>query len=269
MNQPEVGVRVGILHSLTGTMALSEMPLRDAALMAIAEINASGGVLGRMIEPVIADGASDPATFAVKIQKMIEQDQVATVFGCWTSASRKAVLPVVEACNRLLWYPLQYEGLECSRNIFYTGCCPNQQVETAVTWLLQNKGSRFYLLGSDYIFSLTVDKLISAQLKQQGGSVVGKDYVMLGTQSFEEIIRHIQQIKPDIVFNTLNGDSNVLFYRQYQAAGMRADDIPILGVSLAEVELQQIGGCSHRALCQLDLLPELRYPCKPGVCPEL
>lgn len=234
-------VRVGILHSLSGTMAISEAPLVDAALMAIAEINQTGGVLGQDIEPVIEDAASDSNLFAAKARKLIQCDRVATLFGGWTSESRKAVLPVVEELNALLWYPVQYEGLECSQNIFYTGSCPNQQVEPAVTWLLSHKGKPFYLLGSNSVFPRTANKIIKAQLKQHKGTVVGEDYVSLGENNFTEIISRIKQAQPDVVFNTLNGDSNIAFYRQYQASGITPDQIPILAVSIAEAELQRIG----------------------------
>lgn len=181
-------VQVGLLHSLSGTMAISEAPLIEAQLMAIAEINETGGVLGKLIEPVIKDGASDPAQFQAQARKLIEQSQITTVFGCWTSVSRKAVLPLFEESNAQLWYSVQHEGLESSKNIFYTGSCPNQQVEPAVTWLLQNQGTRFYLLGSDYVFPRTVNKIIKAQLKHQGGSVVGEEYAPSGTRKFAEII---------------------------------------------------------------------------------
>ncbi|WP_081594681.1 urea ABC transporter substrate-binding protein [Allocoleopsis franciscana] len=234
-------MRVGILHSLSGTMAISEAPLVDAALMAIAEINQTGGVLGQDIEPVIEDAASDSNLFAVKARKLIQCDRVATIFGGWTSESRKAVLPVVEELNGLLWYPVQYEGLECSKNIFYTGSCPNQQIEPAVTWLLSHKGKRFYLLGSNSVFPRTANKIIKAQLKQQEGTVVGEEYVSLGESNFTEIVSRIQQAQPDVVFNTLNGDSNIAFYRQYQASGITSDQIPILTISIAEAELQRIG----------------------------
>ena len=234
-------VRVGILHSVSGTMAVSEAPLIDAALMAIAEINQSGGVRSQLIEPIVEDGSSNPRCFELLARKLIQQKQVTTVFGCWTSASRKAVLPVFENLNALLWYPAQYEGLECSKNIFYTGSCSNQQVEPAVSWLLQNKGKKFYLLGSDYVFPRTANKLIQAQLKQQGGRVVGEEYVPLGTTEFTEIVKRIQQAEPDVVFSTLNGDSNIAFYRQYQDSGITASEIPILAVSVAEAELKRIG----------------------------
>ncbi|MEQ9553127.1 MAG: urea ABC transporter substrate-binding protein [Coleofasciculus sp. G3-WIS-01] len=235
-------IRVGILHSLSGTMAISEASLKDAELMAIAEINQAGGVLGHQIEPVIEDGASKSATFALKARKLIEQEQVATIFGGWTSASRKAVLPILEELNALMWYPVEYEGLECSRHIFYTGICPNQQVGPAVDWLLAHKGKRFYLIGSDYVFPRTANKLIKAQLKQKGGSLAGEDYVPLGMTDFGDLIARIKEAKPDVVFNTLNGDSNLAFYQQYKEAGITAAEIPILAVSVAEEELRRIGG---------------------------
>jgi len=242
--KPSSTVRVGILHSLSGTMAISEASLKDAELMAIAEINQAGGVLGRGIKPVIEDGESNPATFALKARSLIEQDKVTTIFGGWTSASRKAVLPVLEELNAQMWYPVEYEGLECSRNIFYTGICPNQQVGPAVDWLLQNKGNCFYLLGSDYVFPRTANKLIKAQLKRKGGTLAGEDYVALGTTDFRALIERIKQVKPDVVFSTLNGDSNLAFYQQYKDAGISAEDIPIMAISVAEEELRRIGGAT-------------------------
>ncbi|HEY9598188.1 MAG TPA: urea ABC transporter substrate-binding protein, partial [Cyanophyceae cyanobacterium] len=234
-------VEVGILHSKSGTMALSEAPLVEATLMAIAEINQTGGVLGELIEPIIEDGASDSNRFELLARKLIQHDQVVTVFGCYTSAARKAVLPVFEQLNAQLWYPAPYEGLEASKHIFYTGLCPNQQIDPALSWLLQNQGRRFYLLGSDCVFPRTVNKIIKAQLKQNGGIVVGEDYIPFGTQEFADAIAKIRQSRPDVVFNTLQGDSNVGFYRQYQALGLTAAEIPILSVTIAEAELQEIG----------------------------
>lgn len=233
-------IQVGILQSLTGTMALSEKPLVDATLMAISEINQRGGVLGRAIEPVLEDGASDPKVFRQKAEKLILQDQVATVFGCWTSLSRKAVLPVFEQHNNLLWYPVQYEGLEQSRNIFYTGSCPNQQVAPAVDWLLAQNRKRFYLLGSDYVFPRTINKIVKGQLHHHHGVHLGEAYVELGGTDFHAIIHDIQRCQPDVVFSTLNGDSNLTFYQQYQAAGITADTIPIMAVSVSEVILQRL-----------------------------
>ncbi|UBF28374.1 transporter substrate-binding protein [Kovacikia minuta CCNUW1] len=234
-------MRVGILHSLSGVMATNEIPLKDAELLAIDEINQTGGVLGELLEPEIEDGASDPVEFERKARKLIQKDQVATIFGCWTSDSRKAVLPVFEECNSLLWYPVRYEGLESSRNIFYTGSCPNQQVEPAITWLLQNQRPRIFLVGSNHAFARTVNKIVKAQLKQQGGVVVGETYVPLGHQDFAAAIAEIQQFKPDAIFSTIKGSSNRHFYSQYQEAGCRADEIPVLAVSLTELELSEIG----------------------------
>jgi len=240
--RPESTVRVGILHSLSGTMAISEASLKDAELLAIAEINEAGGVLGRIIEPVIEDGASDTTTFALKARLLIQQDNVATIFGGWTSASRKAVLPVLEEYNALMWYPVEYEGLECSRQIFYTGICPNQQVGPAVDWLLQNQGKRFYLVGSDYVFPRTSNKIIKAHIKRKGGTLAGEEYVQLGTTEFGDLIERIKKAKPDVVFNTLNGDSNLAFYQQYKDAGISAEEIPIMATSVAEEEIRRIGG---------------------------
>ncbi|HIK46526.1 MAG TPA: urea ABC transporter substrate-binding protein [Leptolyngbyaceae cyanobacterium M65_K2018_010] len=236
-------VKVGILRSLSGTMAISETTLVDADKMAIEEINAAGGVLGKQIEPVVEDGASDWPTFAEKAEKLIDQDQVAVVFGCWTSASRKAVLPVFEAKDHMLWYPVQYEGQVCSKNIFYTGAAPNQQIEPAVDWLLENKGTKFFLVGSDYVFPRTANTIIKEQLKASGGETVGEDYLPLGNTEVTPIITKIRAALPDggVIFNSLNGDSNVAFFKQLQGAGLTPDKYPVMSVSVAEEEVRQIG----------------------------
>ncbi|PSF38888.1 urea ABC transporter substrate-binding protein [Aphanothece hegewaldii CCALA 016] len=236
-------VKVGILHSLSGTMAISETSVVDAELLAIDEINKAGGVLGKQIEFIKEDGASDWPTFAEKATKLIDQDQVATVFGCWTSASRKAVLPVFESKNHMLWYPVQYEGQECSKNIFYTGAAPNQQIEPAVDWLIQNKGKEFFLVGSDYVFPRTANTIIKEQLKAKGAKTVGEDYLPLGNTEVTPIITKIKQALPNggIIFNSLNGDSNVAFFKQIQAAGLTPDKYPTMSVSIAEEEVKQIG----------------------------
>lgn len=234
-------IKVGILHSLSGTMAISEVSLRDAELMAIDEINAAGGVLGKKIEPVIEDGASDWPTFAEKAKKLLQRDKVATVFGCWTSASRKAVLPVFEGNKGLLWYPVQYEGLEASPNIFYTGAAPNQQITPAVSWLLKENKKKFYLLGSDYVFPRTANQIIKAQLKAEKGELVGEEYTPLGHTDYSTIISKIKTAKPDVVFNTLNGDSNVAFFKQLRDAGITSKDIMTMSVSIAEEEIRGIG----------------------------
>lgn len=234
-------IKVGILHSLSGTMSISEVSVKDAELMAIAEINAAGGVLGKQLVPVLEDGASDWPTFAEKARKLLSEDKVATVFGGWTSASRKAMLPVFEELGGLLWYPVQYEGLEASPNIFYTGATTNQQIVPAVTWLLENRGKRFFLLGSDYVFPQTANKIIKEQLKAEGGEWVGEEYTPLGHTDYSTLIAKIQQAKPDVIFNTLNGDSNVAFFKQWKDAGISASDITTLSVSVAEEEIRGIG----------------------------
>jgi len=234
-------IKVGILHSLSGTMAISETSVRDAELLAIEQINAAGGVLGKKIEPIQEDGASDWPTFAEKARKLIQNDQVAVVFGCWTSASRKAVLPVFEKLNGLLFYPVQYEGLEASPNIFYTGAAPNQQIVPAVEWLLKQGKTKMYLLGSDYVFPRTANEIIKAQLKAQKGELSGEEYTPLGHTDYATVISKIQSAKPDVVFNTLNGDSNVAFFKQLKDAGLTADKLPTLSVSIAEEEVRGIG----------------------------
>jgi urea transport system substrate-binding protein len=236
-------IKVGILHSLSGTMAISETTVVDAEQLAIKEINEAGGVLGKQIEAVIEDGESDWPTFAEKAGKLIDQDEVAVVFGCWTSASRKAVLDVFESKDHMLWYPVQYEGQECSKNIFYTGAAPNQQIEPAVDWLLENKGTQFFLVGSDYVFPRTANTVIKEQLKANGGETVGEDYLPLGNTEVTPIITKIQQALPDggVIFNTLNGDSNVAFFKQMQGAGLTPDKYPVMSVSVAEEEVRQIG----------------------------
>ncbi len=235
------GIKVGILHSLSGTMAISEVSVKDAEMMAIEEINASGGVLGKQLIPVIEDGASDWPTFAEKARKLISSDEVAAVFGGWTSASRKAMQPVFEELNGLLWYPVQYEGLEASPNIFYTGATTNQQIVPSVSWLLENRGTKFFLLGSDYVFPRTANNIIKAQLAAEGGEMVGEEYTPLGHTEYSTIINKIKAAKPDVIYNTLNGDSNVAFFKQLKDAGISADDITTLSVSVAEEEIRGIG----------------------------
>lgn len=235
-------VKVGLLHSLSGTMAISEVSLKNAELMAIEEINAEGGVLGKQIEPITEDGASDWPTFAEKAKKLLQNDEVATIFGGWTSASRKAMLPVVERYNGLLWYPVQYEGMESSPNIFYTGATTNQQIIPAVSWLLENKGEKFFLVGSDYVFPRTANNIIKAQLKAEGGELLGEEYTPLGHTDYSTLISKIKAAKPEVIFNTLNGDSNVAFFKQLKDAGIGPDDIAVLSVSVAEEEIRGIGG---------------------------
>ncbi|ANE46218.1 ABC transporter substrate-binding protein [Paenibacillus swuensis] len=238
----ENGIKVGVLHSLSGTMAISEVSVKEAEMMAIDEINAAGGVLGKKIIPVVEDGASDWPTFAEKARKLIQEDKVVTVFGGWTSSSRKTMLPVFEELNSLLWYPVQYEGLESSPNIFYTGATTNQQIVPAVTYLAKDLGKKkFYLLGSDYVFPRTANKIIKAQLASEGGEMVGEEYTPLGHTDYSTIISKIKEAKPDVVFNTLNGDSNVAFFKQLKDAGISSKDLTTLSVSVAEEEIRAIG----------------------------
>ena len=237
-------IKVGILHSLSGTMAISEKSVVDSEQLAIEEINKAGGVLGKQIEAIVEDGASDWPTFNEKAKKLIDQDKVVTVFGCWTSASRKQVLPTFESKDHLLWYPVQYEGQECSKNIFYTGAAPNQQIEPSVDWLLKEyPGKPFFLVGSDYVFPRTANTIIKAQLEAKGGKSVGEDYLPLGNTEVTPIISKIKQAMPDggVIYNTLNGDSNVAFFKQLQGAGMGPDKYPTMSVSIAEEEVQAIG----------------------------
>ncbi|OSO93296.1 urea ABC transporter substrate-binding protein [Cylindrospermopsis raciborskii CENA303] len=236
-------IKVGILHSLSGTMAISEKSVVDAENLAIKEINAQGGVLGKQIEAITEDGASNWDTFREKATKLIEQDKVAVVFGCWTSASRKNVKPVFEDKDHMLWYPVQYEGQECSKNIFYTGAAPNQQIEPSVDWLLKNKGKEFFLVGSDYVFPRTANTIIKAQLEALGGKTVGEDYLPLGNVEVTPIIAKIKQALPKggVIYNTLNGDSNVAFFKQLKGAGLTPDKYPSMSVSIAEEEVKAIG----------------------------
>src|SRR5690606_99312 len=193
------------------------------------------------IEPIVEDGASDWPTFAEKARKLLLEDGVAVVFGCWTSASRKAVLPVFEENNGLLFYPVQYEGLEQSPNIVYTGATTNQQIVPAVEWLLEQGYTNFYLLGSDYVFPRTSNTIIRAQLEAAGATVAGEEYVPLGGTEFSTILLNIQASQPDVIFNTLNGDSNVAFFNQFADAGFTAETLPTMSVSIAEEEVVSIG----------------------------
>ncbi|WP_045875322.1 urea ABC transporter substrate-binding protein [Pseudofrankia sp. DC12] len=234
-------VKVGLLHSLSGTMAISEVTVKNSEMLAIDQINAKGGVLGKKIEPVVEDGASDWPTFAEKAQKLISQDKVATVFGGWTSASRKAMLPVFEKNKALLWYPVQYEGLEQSPYIFYTGATTNQQIIPALDYIKEQGKKKIFLVGSDYVFPRTANKEIKAYAAANGMEIDGEEYLPLGATEVSTIVNKIQQAKPDFVFNTLNGDSNVAFFKQLKSAGIGPSQIPTMSVSIAEEEVKAIG----------------------------
>ncbi|WBB53293.1 urea ABC transporter substrate-binding protein [Verrucosispora sp. WMMD573] len=234
-------VKVGLLNSLSGTMAISEVTVRDAIMLAIEEINAAGGVLDKKIEPVGEDGASDWPTFAEKAEKLIREDRVAAVFGCWTSASRKAVKPVFEKNKSLLFYPVQYEGLEQSPYIFYTGATTNQQIVPGLDYLKAQGATSLYLVGSDYVFPRTANKIIKAYAEANGMKVLGEDYAPLGSTEFGTITNKVKSAGADAVFNTLNGDSNVAFFKEYKSAGLTAASMPVVSVSIAEEEVKSIG----------------------------
>ena len=230
-------IKVGILHSLTGTMAISEKSVVDAELMAIDEINAKGGVLGRQIQPIVVDGKSNWPHFAKMAEQLITQDKVSAIFGCWTSASRRTVKPIFEKYGHLLFYPVQYEGLEQSPNIVYIGAAPNQQIIPAVKWLIDNVGKKFFLVGSDYVFPRTANEIIKDQIKSLGGEVVGEDYLLLGSKDVDPVIKKISATKPTVILNTINGDTNVAFFRALKAANLA---IPVMSFSIAEDELRSM-----------------------------
>ncbi|WP_116026848.1 urea ABC transporter substrate-binding protein [Thermomonospora umbrina] len=234
-------IKVGILHSLSGTMSISEVTVANAEKMAVDEINAAGGVLGKKLEVVQEDGASDWPTFAQKAQKLIRKDKVAAVFGGWTSASRKAMLPVFERNKALLWYPVQYEGLESSPYIFYTGATTNQQIVPGLDYLKEKGKKRIFLVGSDYVFPRTANKIIRAYAKANGMEVIGEEYTPLGHTEYSTLVNKVVAAKPDAVFNTLNGDSNVSFFKQLKSAGTTPDKMPVMSVSIAEEEVKGIG----------------------------
>ncbi|MEV8515430.1 urea ABC transporter substrate-binding protein [Dactylosporangium sp. NPDC051484] len=234
-------VKVGLLNSLSGTMAISEVTVRDSLRLAVEEINAAGGVLGKKIQPISEDGASDWPTFAEKAEKLIKQDKVAAVFGCWTSASRKAVKPVFEKNKALLFYPVQYEGLEQSPYIFYTGATTNQQIVPGLDYLKSQGKTSIYLVGSDYVFPRTANKIIKAYAAANGMTVLGEDYAPLGATEFGTIVNKVKASKASAVFNTLNGDSNVAFFKEYKSAGLIAASMPVVSVSIAEEEVKSIG----------------------------
>ena len=241
-------IKVGILHSLSGTMAISETVLKDTALMAIEEINANGGVMGKQLEPVVVDPASNWPLFAEKARQLLTQDDVAVVFGCWTSVSRKSVLPVFEELNGLLFYPVQYEGEELSKNVFYTGAAPNQQAIPAVEYLMSEDGGgakRWFLLGTDYVYPRTTNKILRAFLKSKG--VEEKDieevYTPFGHTDYQTIVGNIKAFAaggPTAVVSTINGDSNVPFYKELGNQGLAATDVPVVAFSVGEEELRGV-----------------------------
>ena len=242
-------IKVGVLHSLSGTMAISETALKNTVLMTIDEINAKGGVLGKKLEAVIVDPASNWPLFAEKARQLITQDKVSVVFGCWTSVSRKSVLPVFEELNSLLFYPVQYEGEELSQNVFYTGAAPNQQAIPAVEYLMSKDGGgakRFVLLGTDYVYPRTTNKILRSFLKSKGvdEADIMEDYTPFGHSDYQTIIAKIKKFaaegKKTAVISTINGDSNVPFYKELGNQGLKATDVPVVAFSVGEEELRGV-----------------------------
>ena len=227
-------IKVGVLHSLTGTMAISETTLKDTVLMMIDEQNKKGGLLGKKLEAVVVDPASNWPLFAEKAEQLLVKDKVDVVFGCWTSVSRKSVLPVFEKNNGLLFYPVQYEGLEASENIYYTGATTNQQIIPAMDFLKAKGVKTLFLAGSDYVFPRTANKIIKQYAAELGIEIVGEEYVPLDSDDWTTQVAKIAAAEPDFVFNTINGSSNVGFIKAYYEAGLGADKSPIISVSIAE-----------------------------------
>jgi urea transport system substrate-binding protein len=241
-------VKVGVLHSLSGTMAISETVLKDVALMAFEEINAAGGVMGHKIEAVVVDPASNWPLFAEKARQLLTQDKVAATFGCWTSVSRKSVLPVYEELNGLLFYPVQYEGEELSKNVFYTGAAPNQQAIPAVEYLMSKEGGgakRFVLLGTDYVYPRTTNKILRAFLKSKGvkETDIDEKYTPFGHSDYQTIVADVKKFSAGgktAVISTINGDSNVPFYKELGNQGLKATDVPVVAFSVGEEELRGV-----------------------------
>jgi urea transport system substrate-binding protein len=244
--QSKEPIKIGVLHSLSGTMAISEVSLRDVVLMAVEEINAKGGVLGRKLQPIVVDPASNWDLFAEKAKQLLLQDKVAVTFGCWTSVSRKSVLPVFENNNGLLFYPVQYEGEECSKNVFYTGATPNQQLIPAAEYMMSREGGgykKFYLLGTDYVFPRTANKILRAFLLAKGipKDSIEEEYTPFNHQDYQTIVGKIKRFASGgsaTVLSTINGDSNVPFYKEFANQGLRSENAPIMAFSVAEDELR-------------------------------
>ncbi|MFZ3173769.1 MAG: urea ABC transporter substrate-binding protein [Thiobacillus sp.] len=240
---PAPPIRIGVLHSMSGTMSMNERPLVDAVRLAVEEINAAGGLLGRPVEMVVADGRSDNDVFAAEAERLIAAEKVSALFACWTSTCRKAAKPVVEKHQNLMFYPLQYEGLEQSPAIFYTGSVPNQQIIPGTRWALDTLGKRVYLLGSGYLFPYAANFIIRDMVDANNGTVLAERYRPLGDADFGAIVAEIRALKPDVVFNTINGESNTHFFRALHAAGLGT--VPVVSFSVAEVGLVDIEPEAH------------------------
>ena len=235
-------IKVGVLFSQTGGLSIIERSLSDATRMAISEINAAGGVMGKQIEPFVEDGASDPKTFNEKASKLVIQDRVSTVFGCYTSASRKAVLPVFERRNNLLFYPTYYEGSECSKNVVYTGAVPNQQLSNFIPWIIRTLGKKnFFIVGSNYIYPREMAKVCKILIEENGGKYVADEYLELGHSEWGSMVNKIRNSGCDVVLSNVIGDSVVAFYREYKNQGLSQDTLPICATVTSEIEISAMG----------------------------
>ncbi len=240
-DQADLGsIKVGILHSLTGPLAISEIPIKDATLLAIDEINQAGGILGKQLIPVIENGGSDWQLFAEKAIKLLVEDEVVVIFGGWSGASRQAMRPILESLDSLLFYPSQYEGQETSTNIIYTGAEPSQQLIPAIEYLLRQRYQRFFLLGSNMLYSKTAHTIIEAQLTTNGATVAGESFSLLGEQDFSTIVEEIRASKADVVINTLSGDSNIAFFQEFNKSGLTSQQLPVMSLTLTEEEIRQM-----------------------------
>ncbi|MEE2907392.1 MAG: urea ABC transporter substrate-binding protein [Planctomycetota bacterium] len=234
-------IKIGILHSKTGTLAISEKAVIDATILAVEDVNEQGGVLGRPLKPIVVDGSSDEAIFAREATRLLDTEGVSVIFGCWTSASRKAVRPIIEARNGLLFYPVQYEGLEQSPNIVYLGSAPNQQILPAVDWAMEElDAKRFLLVGSDYVFPRAANAIITDHVEALGGEIVGEYYVGLGSRNVEHLIEAVQFTQPDVILNTINGDTNIAFFSGLRKGGVTPEDTPTISFSIGEPELRSM-----------------------------
>lgn len=230
-------IKIGILHSITGSLALSEKPIVDAELMAIDELNAKGGLLGRKIVPVIADGKSDELMFAQEAERLITQEKVVAIVGGWTSGSCRIMQPVIEKYNNILLYPVTHEGIQTSANILFVGATQNQQIVPCALWAYYNLGKQFFIIGSDEIFSKVASKIIQETLASVDAHVVGDEYILLGSLAVEPFIKKIVEAKPDVIINTIQGDSNVPFFEQLRAHGITPEKIPVMSIGgVTEVE---------------------------------
>ncbi|MEN9626147.1 MAG: urea transporter substrate-binding protein [archaeon] len=236
----ENSIKIGVIHSLTGTMAISEVSLVDALLMAVDQVNKQGGLLGKKIQPIIVDGKSDGTTFAQVAEQLITEERVCSIFGGWTSESRKTMKPIIEKYNHLLWYPVEYEGLEQSPNIIYLGATPNQQVLVAAEWAKNELGKKFFLVGSDYVFPRCVHEILKSEKNDIGIDIVGEEYRKLGERNFKDIVKAIKLARPDVIFNTINGDSNIAFFNELKKQNISSHDIPVISMSLGEDEIRHL-----------------------------